>query len=355
MYQVGGLKNVAGKKYMFFGMRRGGMHYYAMDVTDPAAPSLMWTIEGGSGSFQEMGQSWSEPIVTNVMHGGTKKLALVFGGGYDTNQDVTTVNTPDNRGRAVYIVDALTGAKLWSAGPNSNTTIPTPDTHDLDLALANSIAGDVTVVDFNNDTIADRLYFGDTGGSVWRVDITGDLNGTSGTAYSGYELADLHGSVAADNRQFFARPIVAFTANGKLAVAVGSGNRAHPLDKTVQDRFYVIYDPNSNGVPSTTPSALTDNDLQDLTGITAGFTSSTLAGWRIDLNVSGEKVFNDAKISNGEIFMSTYFPPPVSCSNTPDGSRLFVIDLDGKATRDLDGDTSECHYQRCIKFLMRAH
>jgi type IV pilus assembly protein PilY1 len=72
LFQVGGITNVAGSKYLFFGMRRGGMNYYAMDVTDPLAPSLMWVIEGGSGDFQEMGQSWSKPIVTNVNVGGTK-------------------------------------------------------------------------------------------------------------------------------------------------------------------------------------------------------------------------------------------------------------------------------------------
>ena len=30
------------KVYLFFGMRRGGTHYFAIDVTDPADPRLMW-------------------------------------------------------------------------------------------------------------------------------------------------------------------------------------------------------------------------------------------------------------------------------------------------------------------------
>ena len=339
LFQKGGPTNTAGDKYLYFGMRRGGMNYYAIDVTNPTSPSLMWVIEGGSGDFQELGQSWSEPIVTNVNYGGSTKLALVIGGGYDITQDSATTYTADNRGRAVYVVDAETGDKLWSAGPSSS-----PDSHDLDLPLTNGIAGDVSVIDFNNDTIADRLYFGDIGGQLWRVDFQGELDGTAGFAndFSGYQLADLHGTSTNDNRRFFARPVAAFTPQGKLAIAVGSGHRSHPLDPAVQDRFYVLYDPNANGVPTSAPSPITDGDLQDLTGFSAGFnnSSSLASGWRIDLDIAGEKVFNTAAVLRGEVFISTYYPPASPCTNTPDGSRLFVLDLEGKPTRDLDSTTT---------------
>ena len=176
------------------------------------------------------------------------------------------------------------------------------------------------------------------GGHIWRVDFQGDLNGTSGFSadFSGYELADLHGSSTNDNRRFFGRPVAAQTASGKLAVVVGSGHRSHPLDLTVQDRFYVIYDPNGNGVPATAPSPIDDSDLQDITGFGTGFTNLSKDGWRFDLDIAGEKVFNAASVLRGELFISTYYPPAIPCSNSPDGSRLFVLDLEGKPTRDLD-------------------
>lgn len=339
LFQKGGPTNAAGEKYLYFGMRRGGMNYYAVDVTDPNAPSLMWVIEGGKGDFQEMGQSWSEPIVTNVSISGTPTLALVFGGGYDTTQDAATTYTADSEGRAIYVVDAETGAKLWSAGPSGS-----PDSHDLTLSLANGIAGDVSVIDFDNDTVADRLYFGDIGGSLWRIDLQGDLDGSAGfnADFSGYKLADLHGTSTNDNRRFFARPVAALTPNNRLAIAVGSGHRSHPLDPAVQDRFYVIYDPNAIGVPTSAPSPVVDADLQDLTGFSGGFNSSStlVGGWRIDLDIAGEKVFNTASVLRGEVFISTYYPPVAPCSNTPDGSRLFVLDLEGNPTRDLDSTTT---------------
>ena len=97
-YQEGGARNIAGNKYLFFGMRRGGMNYYGMDVTDPDNPSLMWTIQGGTGDFMELGQSWSAPIITNVDVGGTIKEVMVIGGGYDVDQDSTTAYQADDQG-----------------------------------------------------------------------------------------------------------------------------------------------------------------------------------------------------------------------------------------------------------------
>ncbi len=335
LYQVGGPTNVAGDKYLYFGMRRGGMNYYAMNVSNPNAPTLMWTIEGGSGDFQELAQTWSSPIVTKVMYDGAERLVLVLGGGYDTIQDTATVPTPDTQGRAIYVVDAVTGQKLWSAGPSGS-----PDTHTLNLSLTNGIAGDVSAIDLDNDSITDRLYFGDLGGHVWRIDFQGDLKtGTAGLAndYSGYMLADLQGNDAANTRRFFSRPVAARTENGKLAVTIGSGHRSHPLDSTVQNRFYTIYDPNISGVPTTVPSPITESDLQNITDFTTGYTDSSKSGWKINLG-TGEKIFNEALVLRGEVFFTTYIPPVVLCEDVPNGSRLFAVDLEGKITRNLDGD-----------------
>ena len=110
----------------------------------------------------------------------------------------------------------------------------------------------------------------------------------------------------------------------------------------MQDRFYVLYDPDANGVPASIPSAITDSDLQNITGFSSGFdpSSSLTGGWRFDLDIAGEKVFNTAQVLRGEVFISTYSPPLSPCSNSPDGSRLFVVDLEGKPTRDLDSTTT---------------
>ncbi len=202
-YQVGGVQNVKGKKYIYATMRWGGNDIFAIDVTDPVNPKFMFDIDGNNGNFQEMGQTWSKPVVTYVTYNGQKTLAVVIGDGYDVTQDTVTTYTADSKGRAVYIVDAVSGAKLWSAGPSSS-----PDSHDLTLQIDNGIASEVSVVDLDRDEIADRLYFADTGGHIYRIDIPGDLTGSAGFAndFSGYLLADLHGNGTNDNRKFFSRP-----------------------------------------------------------------------------------------------------------------------------------------------------
>jgi len=336
-HQDGGARNLAGNKYLFFGMRRGGNNYYGMDVTDPDNPVLMWTIEGGSSGFEELAQTWSTPIVTEVDDGGTVKTALVFGGGYDVDQDMTNTFTVDDEGRAIFIVDAMTGAKLWSAGPAGAA-------HNLELGMTNAVAADPAVIDFENDGLIDRLYFADVGGHIWRIDIEGDISDPSNT--SGYLFADLHDGTVAGNRRFFSRPSAAFTQRGSLAVSIGSGNRVNPLQGAdnidrVTDRFYTLFDPYPGklDIPTTTPAAILDSNLQDLTGFSAGFdTSGLVGGWRVDL-LTDEKVFNSPRVILGEIFFNTYVPPTNSCSSEPDGSNLYVLSLDGEPTRDLDATT----------------
>lgn len=44
---------------LYFGMRRGGRDYYAMDVSTRSKPKLSWQIKGGTGDFAELGQTWS--------------------------------------------------------------------------------------------------------------------------------------------------------------------------------------------------------------------------------------------------------------------------------------------------------
>ena len=48
--------------YLYVGMRRGGKSYYALDVTKPESPKLMWTIDD-SGDFKELGLTFSNPRV----------------------------------------------------------------------------------------------------------------------------------------------------------------------------------------------------------------------------------------------------------------------------------------------------
>ena len=324
---------------LYFGMRRGGRNYYALDVTDPDSPELLWNIEGGAGDFAELGQTWSTPQLTKVMSGGSETMALVFGGGYDPDQDDTSITsrTADDMGRSIFIVNALTGEKIWSAGPTQND--------DYTLALANGIPSDVRIIDLDGNGRADRLYVGDTGGRVWRVDM--DQSDISNS--SGYMLADLNGgSSAASNRRFYYAPSVAFDRRGRLMVAIGSGYRAHPAEAVTMDRFYAFEDVNAKlGAPKDTPKALTENNLgdisDDLTG-TSAFKDGVL-GWYLTMN-SSEKVLAEPVIFNNNVIFTSYQPTfkgdSTTCNQTGNTPRAYMLTLeDGRPARKLNSGSTQ--------------
>ena len=159
-----GIVNNSDTAWLFFGLRRGGRSYYALDVTTPSTPKLMWKIDAtstGVNSFSKLGQTWSKPQVvrSELNEDDADKLVVVFGGGYDTKKDGTGPNThSDDNGAAVYMVNARTGALIFKKETGSN----------------NGIASSVATLDSDSDAFVDRLYVGDTGGDVWRIDIPDD-------------------------------------------------------------------------------------------------------------------------------------------------------------------------------------
>ena len=326
--------------FLYFGMRRGGRNYYALDVSDLDDPKLIWTIEGGQGDFAELGQTWSTPQLTNVMVNNSKTKALIFAGGYDIDQD-TLDNDPtknvrkgDDQGRAIYVVDAETGNKIWSAGAGG----------DYPLALGNSIPSDVRIIDLDGNGFADRLYVGDMGGRVWRL----DLEQHDITKSSGYQLADFAvDKSAADNRRFYYPPSVAFDRNHRLMIAIGSGYRAHPAETTTEDRFFVFEDRDAAiGPPSANRNALTVSNLGDITNDANGQAaySNNHIGWYLRLNPGyGEKVLAESVIFNNKVVFTSYQPNFQASSNACQLSgnipRAYILALaDGRPVADSNKD-----------------
>ena len=340
--------------WLYLGMRRGGKNYYALDVTNRAAPVLKWMIKGGvTGNFAEMGQSWSAPAITKMNIGGTVKNVMVFAGGYDPNHDTKTTRGNDGQGRALYIADADTGALLWSGG-TADTSAETFTKTFADMHYA--IASDVNTLDMNGDGNADQLYVGDLGGQLWRFDVA---NGQSGASLvSGGVILDVGGSTAATNRRFHYPPSVALAKKDGatyLALAIGSGWREHPLDTVVDDRFYTlkqtaVFGPPKNAGGAITYTKLTEANLYDVTdnliqqgnateqaAAVAGLAGSQ--GWYIRLEGDGEKALATAEVLNEQIIFST-FTPAVSnttCGGAVGGGASYLVDLyDGRAVKNLD-------------------
>ena len=338
----------ANKSYLYFGMRRGGSNYYAMDVTNPDKPKLMWVIQGGvTPGFEKLGQTWSLPSVLRVKRGSGNPFVVAFGGGYDINQDnvKTRVETADTVGNHIYMVDAFTGKSVWTAGPGSKLPIP----------FTYSIPSELRAIDLDGNGYADRLYFGDMGGQVWRINLDQDTNVNTTTSY--YKLANLAGDTEATNRRFFYPPSVGLASSGTsrfLAVAIGSGYRAHPLNTVIDDYFYLLQDTDAK-VGDTSMGSTGTLLLSSLYNATANDIGSGVKtyntamsgkyGWYIDLPGNGEKVLSRSLIFNKQLLFNSYHPVSKSggavdvCKPTKSNGKAYILNLlDATPTSDINED-----------------
>ncbi len=342
---------------LIFGMRRGGDGIFALDVTDKMHPRLIWEINSDTSSngkqpFQDLGQSWSTPVVTRVRVGGAGNedhWVVLFGGGYDTSQDETA--GPDTQGNALYMVDLLNGSLLWNAGNKNRATVP--ETVNLDLEKMNySIPAGLRVLDTDDDSLADRIYVGDMGGQVWRFDIT---NGnTPSNLVTGGRLASLGAAGLGDNppdsqvRRFYNTPDVVpivVSQQSMLAINIGSGYRAHPLNTDTVDEFFSVRDkrvfgPMTADEYETAALPINRSELVNLTGSSDNKVLVTDNGWRLSMvRGAGEKILNSSITLAGITFFTSFQPLSVN-SCLPGGglNRLYQVSVvDGDAVTNLDG------------------
>ena len=353
------VRSVGSNKYLYVGMRRGGKNYYAFDITSKTSPKLLFKIVGGSTDFAKLGQTWSKPTVTKIRVGASAKTVLIFGGGYDEDQDSKSVRSADTIGNAVYIVDADTGQLIWSASNNAANLNLT--------AMQYSIPARISIIDRDNDGFADHMYVADTGGQLFRLDIH---NGESlADLVTGGLLADFGGSTAADNRRFYYGPDVTEVSLGAehyYAVALGSGFRAHPLNSVIEDHFYMIKDngvftldvDGNYGFPS---SVLSTSSLYDATNHLLTSSDSAeqqletsqfaqMSGWMLRLDAGGEKVLASPLILDYQIIFTTYLPATASqsaCAPPTGNSRAYLVELiNGNAVTDLNRNGEKQHEDR---------
>ena len=361
------------KAFLYVGMRRGGRNYYALDVSDKDEPKFLWSIKGGTGDFADLGQSWSKPTQAKIKIGSVTKDVLIFGGGYDLSQDRKRQRSPDSMGRAIYIVDADTGALVWSGG-NPAAQPAGSNKHYAFNDMTYSIPADLSIVPNSNTGLLSQFYVGDMGGRLWRFDVN-----------NGSEIAELvDGGIIADfgqddsvagARRFFGSPDLSLSkVDGELTIniGIGSGYRAHPLDKNIEDKFFLLqypyhgYAENNYGVltgGSYLPATL--DDLYDTTSniIAEGFESeitqaeADLAeahGWFITMEGAGEKILDRSSTFDGVVRFVSYVPPAPTGPCEPDiGDSYFysVNLLNGTPFEEEGEDDTDSHKKENRKKL----
>ena len=376
------------KKYLIFGMRRGGSAYYMWDITNPEAPKIIWRIDPEKEGFAELGQTWSPMSVLRVKWGDDgEKLVGVFGGGYNEANDVegeTRRFSANTSGRGVYIIDLgmddnwpeceySAGGSICDGGTviaslgsenaeQNNFTIDVP-------GMRYSVPSEIRAIDADSDGFADRLYFGDMGANLWRVDLANLEDSTASGAVEVRRMADLGvagtfaetgAATEEDNRKFYEPPAVTRLKTGDLGVVIASGYRAQPLNGVsinpdTSERYPVIKDRVYMVVDDTAPINASLNGIQnpfaELTNVTGtSEIPEDSRGWYLDLvdppsspgesaTPIGEKVLSEPVIFDGNILFTTTIPEGQGavCSVVPTKNRFYSIKIaNAAASGDLD-------------------
>lgn len=296
------------KTFAIVGERQGGTKYMALDITNTTNPGWKWSFTDAT----YMGNTWSRPAVGRVRIGTDEVWVAVFSGGYNAD------TAPTSRlGKGIFIVKITDGTLLKRFAYDNSDSNPA-GTAVSDMGY--SIPAPPVTVDINHDGFIDRIYVGDLGNSLWRVDV-------SGTTTASWTATKLFEAATGQIRPIYTEPTAAFDTQGRLWVYFGTGDRMDPMNDSAQEKFYAIMDC-YNGAPTGCPQmgAYPTLHINDLENITVGTYSGTRNGWYLNLSGSGEKMLTSPTVIGGVVVFTTFDPAggsdPCSAGGT---SNLYAI------------------------------
>jgi len=278
------------KTILIGAMGKGGRGYYALDITNPAAPRALWTYTAADNP--NLGYSFGPAHVTKV----NDKWMAVLTSGYN---NIAESGRYDGDGKGhVFMLD-LADARM-KANVIDMATDAGSRTNPSGLARLNLAA-----YDFNQNNSVVAAWGGDLLGNMWRFDLK---------ARTVTKLLALGSS-----RPIMAAPDLADT--GSITVYFGTGRFLGTSDLVV---------PTTPGTPQivgafkddlerTTPLALdslvkrTMSSSDTSRDITDMGTGSADAGWYFELPGAGERVAVDPQLFEGTFVVPTVVPAASAC------------------------------------------
>lgn len=317
----------------------GGRALFALDVTEPRQPRLLWEI-AADARYAGLGFVLQRPQIVRLADG---RWSLLVGNGYASATQ-----------RAVlYLIDVASGRQLRALHADEGSGRP------------NGLSGP-RAVDLDGDGIVERAYAGDLQGNLWRFDLAAGA-ATAQIAFGGRPLfaaRDLAGRAQAIS--VAPRAIRHPSGNG-LLLLFGTGRffeAADVLPGETNMSLYGIWDRQRAESASSAP-AISRADLlrqvytredgqgrrslsrQPLTWRAEGSTDGARGklGWFLELPVAGERLLSDPQ-SSGRLALFNSLTP--DCTNGH-VSRLLAVDpytggapqvdaLDGNRDGLIDGN-----------------
>ncbi|MDO8990886.1 MAG: PilC/PilY family type IV pilus protein [Sideroxyarcus sp.] len=298
------------------GLNGGGRGYYALDITNPAVPTLLWELTPSQDA--DLGYTFGVPVVTTIDDG---TWVVLVTSGYNNGtlssipvtpatDPVTYVpNSPAGNGKGnLYVLNASTGAVLKKITNSAGTTA--------------SPSGLAQLVAWNNDSagnLAGDVYGGDLQGNLWRFDVNAGSYSLFATLSDG-----------ANSQPITTTPVLGMVSN-KHVVFVGTGKYLEnsDLSTTQTQSLYAIKDDGTAvGSPrSHTGSVdkmvkqtiLNSGSLRSGTKNTVDF--KTDRGWFVDFpdisigaSPASERVNIDMQLVAGTLIVPTIVPASTACS-----------------------------------------
>ncbi len=297
------------KTVLVAGLNSGGRGYYALDVTDPATPKVLWELCSDATicaiSDPDVGFTYGNPVISKRASDG-RWVAFVTSGMNNV--------TPGTGQGYLFTIDIQTGAVLSKVSTAEGTA-----TFPSGLSKISGFADNFT---FNNT--AKFIYGGDLLGNVWKFDTSSSPPAVRKLAF----LRDVGGAM----QSVTARPELALI-DGFPVVYVGTGRYlgeddlpdpatfVPPLPFAYRQSLYAIKDKGTS-YGNFRGGAVVENTIID-----AGTTRTTSQnpvdwsvqdGWFLDFNPGdtspGERVNLDPQLVQGTLVVATNVPNNSACS-----------------------------------------
>ena len=225
------------------GLGLGGRGFYAMDVTDPGNPVVLWETCSDSALCAnydvDMGYSYGNPVITKRSTDG--KWVVLVTSGYNN------VSPGSGKG-TLFVLDAVTGAQLNKVSTGTATNPPS------------GLAKLSPWVDSLSTNFTTRyLYGADLNGDVWRFDLGAvgvpgaptvtriatlkDGSGVAQSVTTRPELGDTMNDVS-NSLTGIGNPVI-YVATGRL---LGYTDKSDPVNSQIQTVYAIKDDLSKTGV-----------------------------------------------------------------------------------------------------------
>jgi type IV pilus assembly protein PilY1 len=280
-------------------MGKGGRGYYALDVTAPTSPRLLWTYSAQNNA--NVGYTYGTPFITKLADG---TWVAVLTSGYNNVPEAGVVQGGDGRGH-VFVLNLATGALIRDI-----RTIAGSESDPSGLSRLNLVAHD-----FDKNNTAVVAYGGDLLGNMWRFDLASSTPSLLMALGSSKPITTAPEISKIDEQR------VVYFATGRYLGDSDLSSTARQVIVGVKDSATAV----------TFPGALVQQTFGDggehaRTGGTKTVTWSTAPGWYVELPSTGERVAIDPQLYFGTLLVASVVPSATDCQ--PGGySWLYQLDF----------------------------